>query len=478
MSIDATHPRGGIALITLLVIAIFGVGIMITLSVVAVGESKMAGAASASEQTFYAAESGINEALIRLIEHPVPTPFSFTLQNTDINVNVAPNPANPYQRIITSTAEDGSGKIRTVRIIANTSSYAGGFDFAVQAGSGGIFMDPNSYIVGKVYSNADIIGGNNARVYSDTIAGINVPAEIRIAGPHTLENVDILRENSLGNILNDPTAGNAYSHSIKNSVMGQNAYYQNVIGQVKANNGADSCTEGENGPHCFDNSANLPTRPLPITDADIQLWKDQITASGNPELSPNPGDCPIAFAENTYCVNNSDVILGTQKINGDLFLGNGRTLTLTGNVWVTGDIIMNNNGIIRIHPDMGAASVVFLADETIDISNNYSVFGSGEPSSFLLMLSAKTRAALPAPCGDPALVPEIYASNNSSAIVFSSPHGILKVKNNGFLNAAAVEQLCLENNAGVTFNPHLVSFTIPAGGGQTIGTALGTWEEQ
>lgn len=75
--------------------------------------------------------------------------------------------------------------------------------------------------------------------------------------------------------------------------------------------------------------------------------------------------------------------------------------------------------------------------------------------------------------------PAIYASNNSTSVVFGALHGMLKVKNNGALNAAAAEALYLEPNSEVTFNPFLTSFNVPSGGdGEPVGTAIGTWQEK
>jgi hypothetical protein len=54
---------------------------------------------------------------------------------------------------------------------------------------------------------------------------------------------------------------------------------------------------------------------------------------------------------------------------------------------------------------------------------------------------------------------------------------MLKVKQNGALNAAAAKVLHLENNSEVTYNPLLAAFSVPSGGSDEVGTALGTWQE-
>ncbi len=459
------NQKGAVAILTLLAISVFALAVMSTVSVLAANALQMSSADANSDKTFYAAEAGVNEALNKLITNPVPEPFSLSLNGVNVQITVtsssdttpcASNPDNPYPRIIQSQATDSTGKERTVQIIACSSAFSGGFNYAVQGGAGGIFMDQNSYIIGKVYSNADIIGSNGAEVR--TVSG--TPGDVWVADTNTLDNVHAF--------------GDVRAHAIKNSTIGGHAYYQTVIGTVKANNGSDTCTENENGPNCFDGSADQPQRDLPINDADVQNWKDDISDPSNPNtpLGPSGGSCPA----NTYCVSGS-ATLGRQKINGNFYLGNGATLTLTGNLWVSGNITLDNNGAVKLSDDLGGGSTVIISDGTINVENNLSIQGNSDPRSFLLVLST-SNSGVSDSCSDPHAVPTVYASNNSTAIIFAAIHGLLKVKNNGHLNAAAVQKLCLENGANVTFNTNLASFTVPGGGGDTVGTALGTWQEK
>jgi hypothetical protein len=156
-------------------------------------------------------------------------------------------------------------------------------------------------------------------------------------------------------------------------------------------------------------------------------------------------------------------------VSGDFYLGNGASLELTGNLWVTGDILLDNNGTIQVASTLGSGSVVIIADGIVDVNNNYTIQGSGDPRSFILVVSMSFN--------NTAANPAIYASNNSDSIVFAALKGMLKVKNNGQLNAAAAKTLYLEPNSQVTYNPNLKAFSIPSGGGNNVGTALGTWEE-
>src|SRR3989344_1355700 len=53
---------------------------------------------------------------------------------------------------------------RTVQVTATTGTTNMGFNYGVQVGEGGLQMDNNSSVIGNVYSNGDIIGGNGAAI--------------------------------------------------------------------------------------------------------------------------------------------------------------------------------------------------------------------------------------------------------------------------------------------------------------------------
>lgn len=450
------QPRGVVAITSLMGILVFALAIMTTVSLLGLSELQMAKAQTLSEATFYAAEVGLNEALYRLISNPLPAPFSTSLDGININVTIAANPANPYQRIITAQATDFSGKIRTIEIIANTNSFSGGLDYAVQGGTGGVYLDNNSKIVGKVYSNGSILPASGG-------ATGNITGEVWTADNHTINSVNI--------------GGNAHAHNIVNSTIAGDAYYQTITSSLVTGLSVAGSTDP------------LP-KDFPTKDVDVDNWKQEITDLGKPVIGPTvpATNCPGGFRDGTYyCVTSDltgDNALGYQKINAKLYVANGVTLTLKGNLWVTGNIILENNGRINIHPlfgpleptpddddpNLGDGDAIIISDGIIRVSNNFNLSGTGDQHSALQLLSLSTNNT---PSN-----PAIYASNNSTSVIFAAIHGMLKVKNGGNLNAGAAETLYLEPNAIVTYNPNLAAFNVPAGSEEPIGTALGTWREK
>lgn len=214
--------------------------------------------------------------------------------------------------------------------------------------------------------------------------------------------------------------------------------------------------------------------PLPITDQHIQIWQEEIAVSGQTELNPNPADCPQSYNSGTYCVTSSTT-LGNQKINGDLYVGvkttsgDEPTLILSGNVWVTGKIILNNGGVIRLDPNLEAASSVLIADGTVILENNYQINGSGNPKSFLLLATRNSSLG-----GTPA----ISTSNNSSSLVVAAPNGEVLVKQGGVAKAAAAYQLTLENGSQVVFDNNLKDLFVPSSNQSALGTEVNSWQEK
>jgi hypothetical protein len=440
MSSYSSHQQGVVATLTLFGVTAVVLAIMSTLALVSIGELKMSQQGDTLEQTFYAAEAGLNEALYRLITNPALASQSYQTEDYQVDLSILPNPDNPYQRIVRSQATDSQGRVRTVQVIANTSSFGSGFDYAVQGGAGGVYLDNNSLVIGGIYSNGDILPASGG-------ARGNIQGDVWAADFHQIQRVNV--------------TGNAHANTILDSDIQSHAFYQNIDNQTLV--GGQPCPNQL----CHASSSNPEIKDFPVSAADVQLWKDDIDALAD-TLEPNPDDCPQSYSQGFYCVTTNGQ-LGNQKINGGFYVGNGATLTLTGNLWVTGDIMLDNNGTIQIDPALGGVSLVVIADGIIDINNNYIIQNSGVLGSFVLMLSMNPSHDLSAPA--------IYASNNSDSIIFAALQGMLKVKNNGNLNAAVAETLYLEPNAQVTYDPLLSFFIISSGGGNTVGTALGSWQE-
>lgn len=327
-----------------------------------------------------------------------------------------------------------------VKIQDQPSTTGVAFNYGVQAGPLGIVMSNNSSIsgvngaVGNVYAQGTISGGNN-----------------------TVVTGDVIMSGASGKIDTVQVDGNAKAHTIVNSTVGKDAYYQSVDTQTKVRG-----VKCQGNQYCHPNSTDPTNINMPISNQTITEWETLASSGGTYEGNLNLS---------------GNVSLGPKKINGDLTADNGTVLTITGTVWVTGNINLANNMVIILDGGYGNNGGLIIADSPTDkasygkvtASNNVKVCGSipsadcannvshPENKSSIMFLSTNTGATTSNPA--------IRASNNSSAVIYYSTVGMLEVANNGGLKAFTGGGLHLSNGAQVTYDQGLASAEFSGGPG-------------
>ncbi len=317
---------------------------------------------------------------------------------------------------------------------------------------------------------------NNWRVVRSTTDGTYANGTAKVDGDGTAmpapsgcaSGCDIAFRTNMGGVepkLDVPTVnGDARSYMIKDVTVGKKAYYQTLSGTVKANNGADTCTENENGPYCFDNSASQPPVNFPISDAQVAQMEAQAANGGTVTCSPT---CSIT--------NGSSI--GPKRYDGDLTIVNGATVTLTGTVWVNGNLILENNSILQLSSAYGTDSGVVIADYPTDrtakgkvnnLSNNADVRGNANPGTYIMLISMYT---------DPANLQEaIGVNNNMTAGVLYAPYGIINIRANGSLKEITARQVKLGNNASLVYETGLANVNFSSGPGGSWIYQKGTYQ--
>lgn len=223
-----------------------------------------------------------------------------------------------------------------------------------------------------------------------------------------------------------------------------------LLGTGRANLFVNTTIHGSSCPNAYCIVENPPRENLPISDGVIQDWKNAAVAGG-----VTSGDVIISGI----------VTLGPQKITGKLTVSNGSTLIVSGTLWVVGDIVFDNNSIIRLASSYGAVSGVIISDAKIDVKNNASVSGSGNPASFMMLLAAK----------DSTGEEIINVDNNSLGAIYYASKGWIKFSNNAAAKEATAHGIRLDNNAIITYDSGLASATFSSGPGG--GFDIKQWEE-
>lgn len=256
-----------------------------------------------------------------------------------------------------------------------------------------------------------------------------------------------------------PTVGgNGYARIIDSTTIGGKAYYQDLIGTVKAAAGSDICEENESGPNCFDNQPDQPPQNFPITESQITQMEAQAVAGGTINCSPT---CTIPTGS----------AIGPKKYVGDVVIDLGAIVNLTGTVWVAGDLTISNNSVLRLDDGYGTGSGVIIADDPanrttkgrITLSNNGDLRGNSMPDTYIMALSMN---------GDPTFVNDaIDITNNLTAGIAYAANGAVDISNNASLKEVTGQKIKLQNNATIVYESGLADVIFSGGPG-------GAWEIQ
>ncbi len=231
------------------------------------------------------------------------------------------------------------------------------------------------------------------------------------------------------------TTGNAYSHTVNNSTIRGTNYCQTGSGNNKA---------------CNTTLADPVEISMPISDQNIQDWKDAGAAGGT--------------YSGTYTISGSTVTLGPKKITGDLVVDDNGTLIVSGTLWVQGSLDVNNNGLIKLVSGYGSSEGVIIVDGTVDASNNANFQGSGTSGSYIMVLSTSSSASA------------IKLGNNVGAVILYAANGTIDINNNGAAKSLNGYQIKLGNNVTITYDSGLANANFSSGpGGSWSATS---WREQ
>jgi len=257
--------------------------------------------------------------------------------------------------------------------------------------------------------------------------------------------------------------GNVRANSITDSKICGDAYYQSASSidstskNFLDNPNSHTCPLPTTPGTGYPNQPDPPVAPFPISEANISQWKTDATNGG--------------IINGSYTLNN-DSSLGPIKITGDLNItDNKKTLTVTGTIYVQGKIIVGNGMKIKCDASYGANSCVILTDSWIQVNNGGTFSGSGQPNSYLMLLSTL------AGCNGQEHLPQctqnnaaIDLNNNSSGGIFYANNSLIHLDNVVNVQEIVAYMLALSNNSVITYQQGLANAQFSSGpsGGWTI----------
>ncbi len=230
------------------------------------------------------------------------------------------------------------------------------------------------------------------------------------------------------------SVGDAYSHTINNSTIRGNNYCQVGTGNNKA---------------CNTTLADPVEVAMPISDQNIEDWKDAALAGGT--LTGN------------YSLDASSGTLGPKKISGDLMVQNNATLTISGTLWVTGNVNISNNATVRLASGYGSSEGAIIVDGTVSIGNNANFIGSGTSGSYVMILTTSNSSGA------------INLQNNAGAVILYASNGTINVSNNAGAKSVTGYSVNLSNNAVITYDSGLANANFSSGPSGSWNVS--TWKE-
>ncbi len=379
-----------------------------------------------SRQSYSISESGLEDVLYRLKKGmqvssvEVLSAASSTATTTITNMG-------SNEKLVTAEG-DSNNRIRKSEASVTITS-GNSFSYGVQVGDGGFKMENNSIVNGNIYSNGQVEGENSNLVKGDVVS----------AGP-------------LGVVDGIHATSSVYAHTIRNSTIDKDAYYQSISGTI---------VSGASHP----GSADLPKIALPISDDSIAQMENE-AAGGGTINSP----CPYKI--------NSNATIGPVKINCDFEIYGTPTITLTGSIWVLGNIKISNGPTVKVSSSLGGRSVALVADNPnnrttsskIDLNNTAVFQGSGSPGSYVMMLSRNNSAE------GGGNEEAIYVDNSASGdFVAYAGHGKVLIANSVSLKEVTAYRVHLKNSASVTYETGLANLLFTSG--PSGAWSVGGWKE-
>lgn len=411
--------RGIVAFYMLILILVVILGIGVSIYILTRGEQKILRNIVKSNQAYYVAEAGAEDALLRLSKGMNwSSPYTLSVGANLATIEISDILGG--SRIITSQG-NAQDRVRKVQILYRIRSEKVSFHFGAQVGDGGMEMGNNAVVDGNVFSNGSVISIQRGFI-QDTIKVATIGSRI--------EGLIVGKD--------------AYTHICKGCTIGETLYH--------SGGGIENCdVGGEVKTHPVQESKDLP-----IPQSQIVEWKTEAEVGG--------------IISGDYILDGKVIdYLGPKKITGNIILDNKATLFMTGTIWVIGDITVRNGAGIKLDQNSyGLLSGVLIADGKIDIKPGVSLEGSGEEGSYLLILSTN-------PSQDQA-APAINIDNTTLGGIFYTPNtynggdgGLIVIRNNVSTRQVTGYKIFLEENAVVNYEYGLQDAEFSTGPG-------GSWE--
>lgn len=242
--------------------------------------------------------------------------------------------------------------------------------------------------------------------------------------------------------------GDAKANTLRDLTAGK-AYYQ-VQSNISA--GGQNCTSNPSPPKCNPGSADPVPKSFPISQANIDQWKSQLTTT----YSGNITGCPAN--------------LTSRKYDGSITLLAGCTTIVDAPVWVTGNLNFGQGASIKLNPSYGSSSGIFLVDNFINLDKNNKILGSGTAGSHLFLLSLFNSE------DDPGGRDAINIDKEGNSGVLYAPFGSVHIAKENHMTSITAWKLKLDKDVIVEYDEGLSDTFFSSGPGGSFSLIKGTYQ--
>lgn len=251
--------------------------------------------------------------------------------------------------------------------------------------------------------------------------------------------------------------GVAKANTLNNLSILDNAFYQ-AQSNITAN--GQNCSTDPSPPKCNPNSEDPPPIPMPISQAQIDKWKDE---ADNNVITGDITNCPSTLAFGKYV--------------GNITLPPLCTITIESPIWVTGNFYMDQNSKLRLNSSYGLSSGVFIVDGTSTLIQQNKLQGSCQEDkctngSYLMLISEYPSKT------DPLETAAIYIEQQGNSGVLYANNGKIEVNQQNTFAEITAWKIYLHQQVIVNYDAGLAGSFFSSGPSGSYSILKGSYQSK
>lgn len=230
--------------------------------------------------------------------------------------------------------------------------------------------------------------------------------------------------------------------------IGKEAYYQT---QTNITVQGQNCTSNS---HCHSGAPDPQPLVMPISDSNIQEWKNfasQQVQTGDLNIG---WPCPA---------------LASKKYVGNVTIGGGCTVQMDAPIWITGNLTINSGATLALKSSYGSSSGIIVVDGLVSLAGGSILKGSGTTGSYMMVISTNTAVTSP-------YALEISGGNSSS--ILYAPYGAIHLTGGSNFREASAYKIIMDGGATLTYETGVATPFFSSGPSGSFSVVKGTYQNQ